>query len=68
LNAEIAFEAPVPPLAMGNMPVTPVVSGSPVVLTKLPDVGVPNNGVVNTGDVDKTTLPDPVEVVTPEPP
>ena len=27
---------------------------------KLPDVGVPNNGVVNVGEVANTTLPDPV--------
>ena len=35
---------------------------------KLPDVGVPSAGVTSVGDVDKTTEPVPVEVVTPVPP
>ena len=35
---------------------------------KFPEAGVPNAGVTNVGDVDKTTLPVPVEVVTPVPP
>ena len=42
---------PVPPLATGKVPVTPVVSGSPVQLVKVPDEGVPNTGVVSVGDV-----------------
>jgi hypothetical protein len=32
---------------MGKTPVTPVVSGSPVQLVKVPEVGVPKSGVVN---------------------
>ena len=32
---------PVPPLAVGNVPVTPVVSGSPVALVSTPAEGVP---------------------------
>ena len=59
---------PVPPLAIGKVPVTPVVSGSPVQLVKVPEEGVPKTGVVSVGLVDKTTLPEPVEVVTPVPP
>jgi hypothetical protein len=35
---------------------------------KLPDVGVPSKGVTSVGDVDRTTLPVPVELVTPVPP
>jgi hypothetical protein len=35
---------------------------------KLPDCGVPRIGVVSVGLVDRTTLPLPVEVVTPVPP
>ena len=31
----------VPPLAVGSVPVTPVVRGSPVKLVATPDVGVP---------------------------
>ena len=59
---------PVPPLADGKIPVTPVVNGSPVQFVSTPDVGVPSNGVVNVGDVDSTTDPVPVDVVTPVPP
>ena len=42
---------PVPPLATGRVPVTPVVSGSPVTFVITPDAGVPRAGVVNVGDV-----------------
>ena len=59
---------PVPPLADGNIPVTPEVNGSPVQLVNTPDVGVPSKGVVNVGDVERTTEPVPVDVVTPVPP
>ena len=59
---------PVPPLATGKVPVTPVVSGSPVALVSVAAEGVPRFGVVNAGEVDKTTLPVPVLVVTPVPP
>jgi len=37
----VELVTPVPPLATGNVPVTPVESGSPVALVKVPDVGVP---------------------------
>ena len=57
-----------PPLATGNVPVTPVVSGRPVRLVATPDVGVPSNGVTRVGDVLKTVSPVPVLVVTPVPP
>ena len=59
---------PVPPLAPGSVPVTPVVIGKPVQLVKTPADGVPILGVVNAGLVDKTLLPEPVELVTPVPP
>ena len=59
---------PVPPLATGNTPVTPVVSGRPVKLVATPDEGVPNAGVTNVGELDNTTEPEPVDVVTPVPP
>ena len=39
-----------------------------VQLTKLPDVGVPNNGVTRVGEVLNTTSPVPVLLVTPVPP
>ena len=39
-----------------------------VPLLKLPDVGAPRMGVTSEGDVDKTTEPVPVDVVTPVPP
>ena len=58
-------EAPVPPFASGNTPVTPVVNGKPVAFVRVPDAGVPSTGVVRVGleivgDVARTTLPDPV--------
>jgi hypothetical protein len=45
-----------------------VVKGRPVKLVATPDVGVPSKGVTKVGEVDKTTEPVPVEVVTPVPP
>ena len=59
---------PVPPLATGRVPVTPLVKGKPVALVKVADVGVPSTGVTKVGDVDNTTDPVPVEVVVPVPP
>ena len=59
---------PVPPLATGSVPVTPVDRGSPVAFVSVAEVGVPRIGVTRVGLVDKTTLPLPVEVVTPVPP
>ena len=55
-------------MATGSVPVTPVVSGKPVALVKVADAGVPRAGVTSVGDVDRTTFPEPVEVVTPVPP
>ena len=49
-------------------PLTPVLIGKPVALVNVTDVGVPKIGVTNVGEVDKTTFPVPVEVVTPVPP
>jgi hypothetical protein len=40
---------PVPPLATGSVPVTPVVSGRPVQLVNTPLEGVPNAGVTRVG-------------------
>ena len=40
---------PVPPLATGRVPVTPVVSGKPVTFVITPDAGVPRAGVVSVG-------------------
>lgn len=56
--------SPVPPLATPKVPVTPVVSGSPVQLVSTPDVGVPRSGVVSVGEVAKTKSPVPVSFVT----
>ncbi len=42
---------PVPPLAIGNVPVTPVVSGNPVQEVNVPELGMPNTGAVSVGDV-----------------
>jgi hypothetical protein len=59
---------PVPPLAIGKVPVTPVDKGKPVAFVSVALVGVPKIGVTNVGLVDNTVLPEPVEVVTPVPP
>jgi hypothetical protein len=53
---------PVPPLATGNVPVTPVDNGKPVALVNVPLCGVPNIGVTNVGLVARTLLPVPVLV------
>ena len=45
------------------MPVTPVVSGSPVRFVATPLVGVPSSGVTNVGEVARTGAPVPVAVV-----
>ena len=53
----------VPPLAVGSVPVTPVVRGSPVALVRVALVGVPNTGVTKVGEVAKTAEPVPVSSV-----
>ena len=68
VRAVAAVVAAEPPLAMGSVPVTPVVRGRPVAFVSVPEVGVPKIGVTSVGLVDRTTLPVPVEVVTPVPP
>jgi hypothetical protein len=60
LNAVDAVVCPVPPLAIGRVPVTPVVKGNPVQLVNVPDEGVPRAGVTNVGEVANTRDPDPV--------
>jgi hypothetical protein len=52
--------APVPPLATGSVPVTPVVKGKPVALVKVADAGVPSVGVTKVGEVANTKAPVPV--------
>ena len=65
VGVAVAF---VPPFAIGNVPVTPVVKGKPVPKVRVTDDGVPKIGVTNVGLVDNTTLPVPVLDVTPVPP
>jgi hypothetical protein len=60
---------PVPPLATGKVPVTPVVSGSPVAFVSTAEEGVPSAGVVRVGLVRvglvaNTNAPVPVSSVT----
>lgn len=64
----VAVVVPVPPLRIGSIPVTPVDKGNPVKLVAMPDAGVPRTGVTSVGELDRTTLPVPVELVTPVPP
>ena len=56
----VSVVIPVPPFATGSVPVTPVVSGRPVALVRVTDVGVPRIGVVKVGEVPNTNEPDPV--------
>jgi hypothetical protein len=65
---KVSVATPVPPLATGKVPVTPVVKGKPVHEVKVPEEGVPRTGVTKVGLVDNTLLPEPVDVVTPVPP
>jgi len=60
LKAVEAVVCPVPPFAIGNVPVTPVDNGKPVAFVRVADEGVPKDGVTNVGDVANTMLPDPV--------
>ena len=53
----------VPPLAVGSVPVTPVVKGNPVALVNVALVGVPRMGVTSVGEVAKTLAPLPVSSV-----
>jgi hypothetical protein len=68
LPEPVEVVTPVPPFNTGRVPVTPVVRGSPVALVSVADVGVPKIGVTSVGEVARTLLPEPVEVVTPVPP
>ena len=52
-----------PPLAIGNTPVTPVVKGKPVALVSTAADGVPKAGVTSVGDVANTAEPEPVSSV-----
>jgi hypothetical protein len=54
---------PVPPLAVGSVPVTPVVKGRPVALVNTAAEGVPRAGVVKVGLTARTYAPVPVGVV-----
>ena len=54
VRAVAAVVAPVPPLAKGSVPVTPVVKGKPVALVKTTELGVPKAGVTNVGLVENT--------------
>jgi hypothetical protein len=47
--------APVPPLAIGNVPVTPVVSGSPEALVSVADAGVPKAIALPVGKIENVT-------------
>lgn len=61
-----AVVAPVPPLAIGRVPVTPVVNGRPVAFVRVPDAGVPSAGVTSVGELANTRAPVPVSSVTAE--
>ena len=58
----LADEALVPPFAIGNTPVTPVVKGRPVPFVSVTEVGVPKTGVTSVGLVENTKFVDVVPV------
>ncbi|MBK8570432.1 MAG: hypothetical protein IPN81_11035, partial [Nitrosomonadales bacterium] len=49
LPLPVLVVTPVPPFATGKVPVTPVVSGKPVVFVSTPADGVPRLGVTRVG-------------------
>jgi hypothetical protein len=64
-NAKLADDGVAKKVAtLAAKPDTPVEIGSPVQLVRVPEVGVPNNGVVRVGDVANTKSPVPVSSVT----
>ena len=63
LIAVCAVVCPVPPFAIGRVPVTPLDNGRPVQFVNVPEVGVPSNGVTKVGEVANTKEPDPVSSV-----
>jgi hypothetical protein len=75
LKPPVAVVALVPPDAIANVadrpaavPVVFWLSVGNVQLVSVPEAGVPNTGVVSDGEVERTTLPEPVAEVTPVPP
>ena len=68
LISPVRVVAPVPPLATGKVPVTPVDNGRPVALVSVAADGVPRFGVTSAGELERTRLPVPVEVAVPVPP
>jgi hypothetical protein len=64
-NAKLADEGVAKNAAtLAAKPDTPVEIGRPVQLVRVPEVGVPNNGVVRVGEVANTKRPVPVSSVT----
>ena len=51
-------------MANGRSPVTPVESGRPVALVRVPEVGVPRIGATSVGVLANTNAPVPVSSVT----
>jgi hypothetical protein len=67
-RAEAASVPPVPPRATASVPVAALETLRAVAFVRSTEVGVPSMGVVSVGEVLRTTLPEPVEPVTPVPP
>lgn len=63
-STKFCEDDPVPPLAIGKIPVTPDVKGNPVALVNTAADGVPRLGVTKVGLVAKTKAPVPVSSVT----
>jgi hypothetical protein len=68
LKAAEAVVCPVPPFAIGNVPVTPVVNGRPVALVKVPEDGVPKTPLYKTiAPADPVLTPKAVATPVPRP-
>jgi hypothetical protein len=68
LPEPVEVVTPVPPRNTGKVLIVPASIGRPVAFVNVPEAGVPKIGVTRVGLVDRTVLPEPVEVVTPVPP
>ena len=55
--AAVKNAMPVPPLAVGRIPVTPVVNGRPVRLVATPEAGVPRAGATSACPLGRVTVP-----------
>ena len=66
LPVPVETVVPVPPLATGRVPATPVLKDRFIQFARLPEAGVPRAGVTRVGLLAKTKAPEPVSSETAE--